>query len=63
MQVVTCYFPRWALGKEAWEDDGDTVGDVVGKRNGGPIRGAKRTATRAMQVFGEYVARFKEAKF
>jgi hypothetical protein len=61
MQVVTCYFPRWALGEEV-DDDDETHGGGVGKRSGGAKKGEKNTGSRTIHIFAKYNKKFKEAR-
>jgi hypothetical protein len=62
MQVVNCYFPRWALGIETVDDDGETIVGGTGKRSGGAVKGEKNTGSRTIEIFSEYVAKFKSAR-
>ena len=62
MQVVTCYFPRWALGKDVEDDDDETHGGGVGKRSGGAQKGEKNTGSRTIHIFANYNKKFKEAR-
>jgi hypothetical protein len=62
MQVVTYYFPRWTLGIETLEEDGETVVSGVGKRGGGAVKGERNTGAKTVQIFSEYVAKFKKTR-
>jgi hypothetical protein len=62
MQVVTNYFPRWTLGIETLDEEGETIVVGAGKRIGGAVKGEKNTGSRTMEVYSNYAAKFKKTR-